>query len=296
MVRGRGKKLFLFSVRFDNDENEKSDRTPTMATDLGYFCCLDSSMGNNHLRKPPSSFSSAYTRTRGPTSPEEKETMIIPWEVTGLGAAFGAGLITSLHCLGMCGPLACTACSSGQERENLRLAGIYHGSRVCAYIMLGAFAALVGRRLSDAFFEGATRWTVWIWIPFFLFVFLGWDRRFPFSLPARRGAWLRSLPSRFRGFSRATAMGFFTFLLPCLPLYWVLATAALSGSAWQGGAVMGAFGIGTIPLLFLAHTPFSLNSKLFSPVGREWIRRALAAAALVILVFRGTASLGACCH
>ena len=32
-------------------------------------------------------------------------------EITGPMAALMAGLVTSLHCAGMCGPLACAACA-----------------------------------------------------------------------------------------------------------------------------------------------------------------------------------------
>lgn len=221
---------------------------------------------------------------------------MMPAEITGWGAAFGAGLVTSLHCLGMCGPLACTACASGKGRENARLAFIYHGSRVCAYVILGVLAALIGRRLSDALLVGVTQWAVWIWVPFFVLVFLGWDRRLPFSLPAGLGHSLGSVSTRLNGLPRAAGMGFFTFLLPCLPLYWVIATAGLSGSPWRGGAIMAFFGLGTIPLLLVAHTPFSLTSRCFPLGARDWVRRGLAAMALFVLVLRGTASVGVCCR
>jgi len=37
--------------------------------------------------------------------------------ITGPGTAFIAGLVTSLHCAGMCGPLACALMSSASGKD-----------------------------------------------------------------------------------------------------------------------------------------------------------------------------------
>ena len=49
---------------------------------------------------------------------------------------------------------------------------------------------------------------------------------------------------------RALAVGVAWGWIPCGLVYSVLATALVSGSALHGAAVMGAFGIGTLPNLF----------------------------------------------
>jgi sulfite exporter TauE/SafE len=106
-----------------------------------------------------------------------------------------------------------------------------------------------------------------------------WDRLLP-KLGAL-GRWTWRLQTWTRGRSRVTAaaaLGAATPLLPCGPLYFIVALALVSGSALHGLELMLAFGFGTVPLLWLAQTQFEWVRRRLSPL---WLNRTRAAVALV---------------
>lgn len=222
-------------------------------------------------------------------------------EIAGPGAAFVAGLITSLHCVGMCGPLAHTVCASpcqagcAKQERTLTPALTYHTARIVSYTVLGGVAALLGRRISEAFLGGAAQGMLWVFALFFLAVALGFDKRIP--LP-RWG--IRVLGNRgMRGAGAPAFLGFFTPTLPCAPLYLMVAAAALANSWLSGALIMAAFGAGTFPLLFVAQNRLAWLEARWGPRGMEWTRRTLAAVSLALVLARGFSSAsGAClmCH
>lgn len=103
------------------------------------------------------------------------------------------------------------------------------------------------------------------------------------------------MAARLRGGSRlksAALLGIATPLLPCGPLYFLLSLALLSGSALRGAETLLAFGLGTVPLLWLAQTNFQLIRVRLGPV---WLARAQTFLALVVaavLVWRLRGTLG----
>ncbi len=213
-------------------------------------------------------------------------------ELSGPLAALLAGAVTSLHCVGMCGPLACTACSSPCGKGSNAAAGLYHAARLVSYVAVGLAAGWLGERLADSLMGGATRAMTWIFVLFFLAVVAGFDKRLRLPTP---GIWLARLlqrPGKISGapFGRATALGILTPLLPCAPLYLVVAAAALAGSAWSGAMLMGAFALGTIPLLFAAQNRLTALEQRCSPQTMDYIRRGLALVSVVLLLVRGTYS------
>lgn len=216
-------------------------------------------------------------------------------EITGPLAALLAGLITSLHCVGMCGPLACSACARSGGKGSLAATCVYHGSRIVSYSLVGIFAGLAGRRLSDALTSGSTRWMTWVFVVFFLAVVVGLDKKIRLPMPKGVMAWLGTTSAGCGPQGRAGVLGFFTPLLPCAPLYLVVAAAALSGSAWAGGAIMAAFALGTVPLLFILQSQFFRLGALWSPGTMEFLRRGLALASVVLLLVRGTYSASTGC-
>jgi sulfite exporter TauE/SafE len=209
-------------------------------------------------------------------------------ELTGPIAALMAGLVTSLHCVGMCGPLACAACSSPCGTGSNAAGGIYHLTRLCSYAIVGLVVGWLGERVADALLGGATRAMSWIFILFFLAIVAGLDKRLRLPSPGR---WLARILNK-RGateqkpYARAAALGTLTPLLPCAPLYLVVAAAALAGSAWNGAVLMGAFGLGTVPLLFAVQNRLNALEKRWSPQTMDYIRRGLALASVVLLVMR----------
>lgn len=209
-------------------------------------------------------------------------------EITGPVAAFVAGLVTSLHCVGMCGPLACAACARGGGQGSMAAVIVYHASRVVAYTLVGLAGGLVGRRLSDALLGGATGWISWLFVLFFLAVVVGLDKRLRVPMPKGAMAFLGTTSARCGVRGRAGVLGFFTPLLPCAPLYLVVVAAALSGSAWSGGMIMASFALGTVPLLMALQSQFFRLGSRLSPATMDYLRRGLALASIVLLLMRGT--------
>jgi sulfite exporter TauE/SafE len=100
--------------------------------------------------------------------------------------------------------------------------------------------------------------------------------------------WVRGRPR----LQVAGVMGLATPLLPCGPLYFLIALAALSGSALRGSEFMLAFGLGTVPLLWLVQANFSWVRSRLSPVGIARVQTAMALVAAVVLSWRLRGSLG----
>ena len=98
-----------------------------------------------------------------------------------------------------------------------------------------------------------------------------------------------------RGRSRveaAAALGLATPLLPCGPLYFLVALALLSGSALRGVEFMLAFGLGTDPLLWLAQSQFHWVRQKLSPLWLNRTRIALALVTAATISWRLRATLG----
>jgi len=214
--------------------------------------------------------------------------------INGPAAAFLAGLVTSLHCAGMCGPLACALMPAGRDRADPQTVGaVYHLSRLAGYGLLGTLAGGVGRWPLALLSESALRYLPWLLVVFFVAVAVRFDQRLPkWPLLGRAYLWLST---QLRGHSRvqaAAALGFATPILPCGPLYFLLGLAMLAGSALHGAEILLAFGLGTVPLLWVAQTNFHwLRLKL----GPRWLGRlqtTLALAAALILSWRLRATLG----
>ncbi len=209
-------------------------------------------------------------------------------------AAFVAGLVTSLHCAGMCGPLACSLMPRTEDPAHAdTISTTYHVSRLTAYALLGALAGGLGQAPLSWFSQSALRWLPWFTVVLFVAIAFRWDRRLPkFGVLGRL---LFRLKNGLRGRSRvqaAAALGFATPLLPCGPLYFLITLALLSGSALRGVEFMLAFGLGTVPLLWLVQSNFQWLGGKLSPVAMDRGRQTLALAAAMVVAWRLRGTLG----
>ena len=209
-------------------------------------------------------------------------------------AAFVAGLVTSLHCVGMCGPLSCALMPvKGDRADAHTVSTVYHVSRMIGYAALGALAGGIGRTPLLWLSQSALRWVPWILVLIFVAIALRWDRFLP-KIPALgRLTWKLQGGLRQRSRVQAAAtLGLATPLLPCGPLYFIVALALLSGSWMRGIEVMLAFGLGTVPLLWLAQTQFHWVRQKLSPLWLNRMRVTLALATAVVISWRLRATLG----
>ena len=213
-------------------------------------------------------------------------------------AAFVAGLVTSLHCAGMCGPLACGLMpvrgAAGRSAEDPQtVSTVYHVCRLTGYAALGAIAGGLGRMPLTWVSQSALRFLPWVLVMCFVALAMRWDRHLPKIPVLGRLTW--KLQGWMRGRSRvqaAAALGFATPLLPCGPLYFLVSLALLSGSSRHGVEFMLAFGLGTVPLLWLAQTQFHWVRQRLSPLWLSRTRVALALSTALVIGWRLRATLG----
>jgi len=216
--------------------------------------------------------------------------------ITGPGTALIAGLVTSLHCVGMCGPLACALMPAARDDADPQTVGtVYHLTRLAGYTTLGALAGGIGRLPLALLGSSVLGWLPWLLVLFFIAVAFRLDQRLP-QLPLLGRAY-SALLARLRRGSRiraAAALGAATPLLPCGPLYFLLSLALLSGSALRGAETLLAFGLGTVPLLWLAQANFHWLRQRLNPrvLVRAQSLLALGVAALLAWRLRGTLGLG----
>ncbi len=203
-------------------------------------------------------------------------------------AALVAGLATSLHCAGMCGPIACgLGTLAKSEGERLTAASIYHGTRLVSYGIIGAVCGALGQQPLKWFFDSPVVLLPWVMVAVLLVMAFGWDKKVPRpAILNRFTARARLKATRFSAYGGASAMGLLTPFLPCGPLYLVFGAALLAGSAAKGAEFTLAFGLGTVPLLWLAQHQFHRIRARLTPVAMGRLRRGLAFATALILAVR----------
>jgi sulfite exporter TauE/SafE len=165
-----------------------------------------------------------------------------------LWTTFLLGLVGSLHCAGMCGPLALALPATGNTRASF-LAGrvAYNFGRIITYCALGAVFGLIGKTFDLA---GLQRW---VSLVAGVTILLVASSRFSFAVPAVKAvAWMKSGVANLlqrRTLSSLLALGVLNGLLPCGLVYVACAAAAATGSTLAAIESMFAFGLGTVPMM-----------------------------------------------
>lgn len=170
---------------------------------------------------------------------------------------FLVGLLGGAHCFGMCGGIV-VALAHGQSRWTLHLA--YNAGRILTYALAGVLVGALGSGLVLA-----GQWPLrlillvlanlmLVGMGLYLLGFPQWLAPLE-RLGGRLWRRVQPLGKRFlpvRAPAQALSLGLLWGWLPCGLVYSALATALGTGSAWQGGLAMLAFGLGTLPNLLLA--------------------------------------------
>ena len=204
-----------------------------------------------------------------------------------LATGFLLGLLGSLHCLTMCGPLVVAMPIVGKSwLHTIGNAGIYHGSRIIAYALLGTIPGLVGAGI------GVTQSQKWISIALgFLFLItavLSLFGKQVFNLPAFSGLsmYIQNFFGRWvnsPGLSRLVGLGFVNGLIPCGMVYMALAAALGGTSLTLGILYMILFGLGTIPLLLIVSLFQHSNVLRFNQLIRRFMPISFAIIGLIFL-------------
>lgn len=205
------------------------------------------------------------------------------------GIAFALGLLGSLHCAAMCGPLmlALPVPPGGPARF---LAGriVYQLGRIATYCLLGVGAGLVGRSVFVAGFQQGLSIALGLAVlaGFFL------SKKVALSAPVVRFvAKLKlamSAQLQRRSFRSLGLLGLLNGLLPCGLVYVAVAGAVSRGGLPDGILYMAVFGLGTLPTML----GISLSGKLFPLALRLKLRSAIPTGVCLLaglLILRGLA-------
>jgi sulfite exporter TauE/SafE len=169
------------------------------------------------------------------------------------------GIAGSIHCVGMCGPLALALpLDARTKRRVLGQMAVYHAGRVLTYAALGVLFGLLGQGLVLA---GVQKIVALAAGGFMIaMAFVAWRfEQLVVGLPgfgALTGRVKRGMGRVLREHPRGApfSLGLLNGLLPCGMVYAALAGAIAAGGALQGAAFMALFGLGTLPLMLAATT------------------------------------------
>jgi len=225
-----------------------------------------------------------------------------------LFSPFVIGFFGSLHCLGMCGPLVLAYSlhlkNEGDSKltkgESPARAGLFHhlffhSGRLLSYGFLGALAATLFHAADLRLLLMDLRGGMTLLGGCFM-IFMGLVLLKVLPLPgflfapvASHGSfWGRVFPPLFQSSHLASkmALGLLTGFLPCGLSWAMIAKAATTQNIPGGFVTMVAFGLGTVPLLFLTGVSTSFLSLKTRLAGERIAALAVIGMGL-ILVFKG---------
>ncbi|MEI6131609.1 MAG: sulfite exporter TauE/SafE family protein [Bacillota bacterium] len=191
----------------------------------------------------------------------------------GFGILFVIGLITSLHCVIMCGGINLSQCISKEDEackvepskiEKMKPSLMYNMGRVVSYTIIGGIVGALGAAVS---FSGMAKGVVVIISGVFM-VIMGlnmlnmfpWLRKITPRLP-------KFLSSKIAGQKRGRGpfiVGLLNGLMPCGPLQAMQVYALGTGSFIAGAGAMFFFSLGTVPLMFGLGAISTLLSSRFT--------------------------------
>jgi len=215
-----------------------------------------------------------------------------PEVLAGAVGAWGVGVTGSLHCLLMCGPLACASLPGVPGAERMRAVAAYQLSRVAAYASVGGLLGLLGGGVTHALTVSAAPYLPWVMAAALVASALEVGKHLrPWPGLARLASRMARAAARFSWPVRASAMGAVTPLLPCGLLYGVFAAALATGSVLGGALVGGLFAVGGLPALLGAQLHLGLWKKR-PRLAAFMLQRAAPLLAAGVLVYRalGTAT------
>lgn len=210
----------------------------------------------------------------------------------GYGMLFVTGLVTSVHCIAMCGGINLSQClprresSAAKESQNPAFlpAFLYNFGRVISYTVIGLLLGTVGMLFGSSqemglslLLQGILKLIAGIFMIITGFNMLG-------IFPGLRRLSLRMPAFAARKVNREKArnhtplvIGLLNGLMPCGPLQSMQLVALASGSPLTGALSMLMFSLGTVPLML------GLGSFV-SALGKRFTRQVMNAGAVLVVV------------
>lgn len=173
-----------------------------------------------------------------------------------LYSAFLFGLISSLHCIGMCGPIAMMLpVDRNNPTKKASQILIYHLGRITAYATIGFVFGLLGKGFYLAGIQQRLSIFIGIMIIFIVLIPVKLFSKYNFSKPIFKiiSNIKTALGNQFKNKSYKSifTIGLLNGFLPCGMVYVALFGAIAMQSPVYGSFYMILFGLGTIPLMSL---------------------------------------------
>jgi len=168
---------------------------------------------------------------------------------------FGLGLAGSLHCVGMCGPLA-LALPVQQATVAGRITAYtaYNAGRVVTYMLLGTLAGLISTAFSLAGWQQVFSILSGLLLLGLSLLYLFKKKLLRRNIfPGLQSFMQRQLVrlAHTQKVSTYALLGMANGLLPCGMLYVALASALVTGDGLHGSLFMAGFGLATLPAMLL---------------------------------------------
>ncbi|MGI6451471.1 MAG: sulfite exporter TauE/SafE family protein [Desulfitobacteriia bacterium] len=173
----------------------------------------------------------------------------------GYGILFVVGLLTSLHCIAMCGGINLSQCVTGKfgsDSKNiakLKPSLLYNGGRVISYTVIGGIVGALGSVIS---FSGWAKGIVAVFAGIMMLI-MGLNMLNVFPALRRLNPRMPKIFRRLAGQKASRGpfiVGLLNGLMPCGPLQAMQLYALGTGSIIVGAASMFFFSLGTVPLMF----------------------------------------------
>ncbi|MDR1629864.1 MAG: sulfite exporter TauE/SafE family protein [Oscillospiraceae bacterium] len=204
----------------------------------------------------------------------------------GYGMLFVIGLLTSVHCVAMCGGINLSQSIAKTEKKEpdakknaaLRPAFFYNLGRVISYTAVGFIVGALGSAVTFSnTAQGVLKLVAGIFMVIMGVNMLGifpWLRKLNLRMPKAFASKINTGKAASRS---PLIVGLLNGLMPCGPLQAMQIYALSTGSAFAGALSMLLFSLGTVPLMFGLGALSSFMSKKFT-------KKVMAAGAVLVVV------------
>lgn len=199
------------------------------------------------------------------------------------GMLFVTGVLTSIHCISMCGAINLMAVINQNSKISIKRPILYNLGRVISYTFLGGFVGLLGSVICiNETVKGIIVLAAAVFMFFMSLQMLG---VISFKFPR----FIR-LPIKIKS-KNAFIIGLLNGFMPCGPLQAMQVYALSTGSFVKGAFSMFLFGIGTVPCMLFVGVIFNL----FRGKWKVLFNKVAAVLILILsffMIFRGLLSFG----
>ncbi|MDR0307430.1 MAG: sulfite exporter TauE/SafE family protein [Chitinispirillales bacterium] len=205
-------------------------------------------------------------------------------ETMGYGMLFIIGLVTSVHCISMCGGINLSQCipqgkaDGGSRSSTFAPSILYNLGRVVSCTAVGFAVGGLGSALTPtSIMQGAVKLTAGVFMIIMGINMMGifpWLRKFNPRMPKFFTAKINNDNRQGKG---PLIVGLLNGFMPCGPLQAMQLYALSTGSPVKGAIAMFLFSAGTVPLMF-GLGAFS------SAMGKKFTGKAMTAGAVLVAV------------